>query len=147
MGVPRRDSDTPSSTREAMPKSCTYAWHLRDDVVESLRVAVGEGLYTALNLLVFPGVTDQAAEVEALEQLIGETGLHMVHLRNLSIDPRLYLENLPKALLNSGDVIGLRNLAILLKRAFPGLDLGYFNRPKEDFVRPLVDELPWAHAP
>jgi hypothetical protein len=112
-------------------------------VVESVRLAVGEGLYTALNLLVFPGVTDLPAEVDALERLIEETGLQMVHLRNLSLDPRLYLEHLPGKLLDSGEPLGLRRLALRLKRRFPSLDLGYFNRPREDFAEPLVDRLPW----
>lgn len=134
------------------PRAETYAAYYRPagyrfaDVAESVRVAVGEGLYTALNLLVFPGVTDHPAEVEALEALVAETGLHMVHLRNLSIDPRLYLEHLPPGLLRGRGALGLRNLAVHLKRRFPRLDLGYFNRPKEDFGSPRVDELPWARA-
>ncbi len=114
------------------------------DVVESVRVAVGEGLFTALNLLVFPGVSDRPAEVEALERLIEETGLQMVHLRNLSIDPRLFLESLPEHERSGEGAIGLRHLAVRLKRRFPRLDLGYFNRPKEDFGSPRVDELAWA---
>jgi pyruvate-formate lyase-activating enzyme len=131
------------------PAPETYAAYYRprgyafDDVVESVRLAVGEGLYTALNLLVFPGVTDLPAEVDALERLIEETGLQMVHLRNLSLDPRLYLEHLPGKLLDSGEPLGLRRLALRLKRRFPSLDLGYFNRPREDFAEPLVDRLPW----
>jgi MoaA/NifB/PqqE/SkfB family radical SAM enzyme len=132
------------------PRPVTYNAYYRpvgyrfEDVVESVRVAVGEGLYTALNLLVFPGVTDQPEEAEALERLVAETGLHMVHLRNLSIDPRLYLEHLPPAVREGGVALGLRTLAMRLKRRFPGLDLGYFNRPKEDFASPRVDELAWA---
>ncbi len=132
------------------PRAATYDAYYRPvgyrfaDVVESARVAVGEGLYTALNLLVFPGVTDHPAEVEALEQLVADTGLHMVHLRNLSLDPRLYLAHLPRDLARGRGAIGLRALARHLKRRFPRLDLGYFNRPKEDFAVPRVDELPWA---
>ncbi|GAB6063553.1 radical SAM protein [Deferrisoma palaeochoriense] len=115
-----------------------------EDVREAVRIAVEEGLYTALNLLVFPGVTDLPEEVEALERLIEETGLHMVHLRNLSLDPRLYLDHLPARLRRRDDGIGLFPLARRLKRRFPHLELGYFNRPKEAFAAPLVDELPWA---
>ncbi len=132
------------------PREATYDAYYRPagyrfaDVAESVRVAVGEGLFTALNLLVFPGVTDHPDEVEALERLIEETGLHMVHLRNLSIDPRLYLEHLPVDLRQGRDAIGLKQLAVRLKRRFPRLDLGYFNRPKEDFGAPRVDELAWA---
>ena len=36
------------------------------DVMESVRRARANGLYTMLNYLVFPGVTDQRAEVEGL---------------------------------------------------------------------------------
>jgi len=132
------------------PRPETYDAYYRpvnyrfDDVLESVRVAEGEGLYVALNLLVFPGVTDHPAEVEALEALIAETGLHMVHLRNLSIDPQLYLDALPGDLPQSEEHLGLRNLAIRLKRRFPALDLGYFNRPREAFAAPRVDELDWA---
>jgi pyruvate-formate lyase-activating enzyme len=131
------------------PVPATYAAYYRprtyrfEAVLESIRTAVGEGLYTALNLLVFPGVTDLPAEVEALEQLINAAQPQMVHLRNLSIDPRLYLDHLPPETFG-GRPLGLRNLAIRLKRRFPGLDLGYFNRPKEDFGTPLVDQLSWV---
>lgn len=120
------------------PKGYDFA-----DVVESIRTAVDQGLYTALNLLVFPGLNDLPREAEALEDLIERTGVHLVHLRNLSLDPRLYLEALPLSVF-AGEPLGLRTLALRLKRRFPRLDLGYFNRPKEDFSRPLVDELPWV---
>lgn len=133
-------------------RAATYGAYYRPagyrfaDVVESVRTAVGEGLYTALNLLVFPGVSDLPAEVEALERLVEDTGLHMVHLRNLSLDPRLYLAHLPPGVAAGAGAIGLKTLAVRLKRRFPRLDLGYFNRPKEDFATPRVDELPWARA-
>ncbi|WP_025323124.1 radical SAM protein [Deferrisoma camini] len=115
-----------------------------DQVREAVGTAVDAGLYTALNLLVFPGVSDLPEEVEALEGLIDETGLHMVHLRNLSLDPRLYLDHLPPRLRRRDDGIGLLGLARRLKQRFPRLELGYFNRPRECFDRPLVDQLPWA---
>lgn len=114
------------------------------NVVESIKASIKEGLYTALNLLVFPGVTDLPVEVEALERLISETNLNMIHLRNLSIDPQLYLDRLPAELLESGEPMGLLTMAKRLKKKFPNLDLGYFNRPKELFDSPLVDELPWV---
>ncbi|HSH69757.1 MAG TPA: radical SAM protein [Deferrisomatales bacterium] len=135
LNSPRRE------TYDAYYRPINYRF---DDVVESIRVAVGEGLFVALNLLVFPGVTDHPAEVAALEGLIADTGVHMVHLRNLSIDPQLYADHLPAELLSSTDHLGLRTLAIRLKRRFPAVDLGYFNRPREDFSRPRVDELDWA---
>lgn len=116
------------------PKSYSYA-----DVCESLKRATGAGLYVSVNLLVFPGVSDLPEEVDALFGLIEETKVNMIHLRNLSIDPRLYLDSLAPPLRKRRDAIGIRNLAVKLKREFPAIDLGYFNRPKEDFKRPLVD--------
>lgn len=116
------------------PKSYNFA-----QVAESVKRAVDAGLYTALNLLVFPGVNDLPEEVEALEKLISDTGLQMVHLRNLSIDPRLYLNHLDPAIARRKDAIGIKNLAIHLKHTFPNLDLGYFNRPREEFAKPLVN--------
>ncbi len=137
MNSPRRE------TYEAYYRPRGYRF---EDVTASIRGAVEAGLYTALNLLVFPGVTDLPEEAEALERLIEDTGLHMVHLRNLSIDPRLYLEHLPARVRDRDDAIGLKALAVALKRRFPRLELGYFNRPRELFDTPLVDELPWARA-
>ena len=119
------------------PKGYSFA-----DVLESIRLAVDKGLYVSLNYFVFPGVTDLPEEVEALEELVESTGLHMVHFRNLSIDPRLYLETLNKEcpeITSRTDAIGIRTAALRLKRRFPRLDVGYFNRPKEDFDEPLTD--------
>lgn len=116
------------------PKGYSFA-----DVEESIKTGVGEGLFVALNLLVFPGVNDLPEEADALMELVNRTGLNMVHLRNLSIDPMLYLGSLDNSIRRRGDAIGIRNLAVRLKSAFPKLDLGYFNRPKEAFAQPLVD--------
>lgn len=108
------------------------------DVEESIGLAVGEGLYTALNYLVFPGVTDLADEFEALCALVERTGLNMVHFRNLSIDPRLYLGALPEDLWRGQRPLGIKKCALALKKRFPGLEIGYFNRPREAFGAPLT---------
>lgn len=102
------------------------------DVVAGIRASVEAGLHTSINLLLFPGVTDREEEVEALVGLIRSTGLHMIQFRNLSIDPELYLSGLPGA---RGRVLGIPALIALFQREFPGLALGYFNRPKEEFFK------------
>ncbi len=109
------------------------------DVVASIRCARDAGLYTALNLLVFPGITDQEEEVAALLALIRRTRPDMVHLRNLSIDPEIYLRLFPAA---NGPGTGVRPFIQLLRHEFPDLELGYFNRPKELFGRRLIEQLP-----
>lgn len=97
-----------------------------EDVEESVRRAREMGLYTMINLLVFPGISDTQAEVDALEGLIRRTRVHFLHLKNLCIDPQLYQEHLP---LEHTPALGMRCMAETLKSRFPDLELGYFNQP------------------
>jgi wyosine [tRNA(Phe)-imidazoG37] synthetase (radical SAM superfamily) len=57
------------------------------DTVDSLIQAKEKGVYTSVNLLVLPGVTDREEEVEALIKLIQRTRLDLVQMRNLNIGP------------------------------------------------------------
>jgi molybdenum cofactor biosynthesis enzyme MoaA len=109
------------------PKRYAFA-----DVVETIRTAKGLGCFTAINLLVFPGVSDREEEVEGLLSLIAETGLDLIQMKNLNIDPRRYLETLPPP---RGGAIGMREILRTIRRETPGVDIGYFNRPKEHFGR------------
>ncbi|MDT8440720.1 MAG: radical SAM protein [Desulfuromonadales bacterium] len=106
------------------------------DVLDSLRRARQAGLFLMLNYLVFPGVTDSTAEVEALELLIEEIGIDLIQWRNLSLDPVLYLDSLRI------DEEGMGMLPMLrrLKRRFPKLQYGYFNRTRETFFPPGFEE-------
>lgn len=109
------------------PKNYDFA-----DVVESIRTAKGCGRYTSINLLVFPGVSDREEEVEGLLSLIAETGLDFIQMKNLNIDPRRYLANLPP---RRGQAIGMRELLGTIRQEAPHVEIGYFNRPKEQFGR------------
>lgn len=95
------------------------------DVRASIRAAVGQGVFTSLNLLVFPGLTDREEEIKALVSFIRETGVNMVQLRNLNIDPDYLYANILPA---EGDIIGIKGLIDSLK-AIPGLETGNFSRP------------------
>lgn len=108
------------------------------DVLESLRVAKAHGLYTTMNYLVFPGVTDREEELEALLRLLRETRLDMVQMRNLSIDPELYLRTMPPA---QGRCLGIRAVLQAIRREFPRVEIGYFNRPRELFGTRLCESL------
>jgi pyruvate-formate lyase-activating enzyme len=112
-----------------------YRW---EDVRESIRRSKALGLYTAINYLVFPGVTDREEEVEALLDLTRETGLDMIQMRNLSIDPELYLKTVPSA---RGKCVGIRTVLQTMRREFPRVEIGYFNRPKELFGTLLCESL------
>jgi hypothetical protein len=76
-------------------------------------------------LLCFPGVTDTEPELAALSALIAKTGLQMIQLRNLNIDPELYRASLPAGVVRAGR--GMRWLRRELARRFPRLAFGYFN--------------------
>ncbi len=96
-----------------------------EDVVASISLCREKGLYTMINYLVFPGVTDQEEEVEALGRLIRKTGLNFIHLKNLNIDPPLYLKAMPRT---GGPAMGMARMVATLKKAFPEVELGYFNK-------------------
>lgn len=102
------------------------------DVLESMGKAKEKGIYLSLNLLVFPGLTDQEDEIEALLNMVSMTGVDMIQMRNLNIDPEWYLKELrdPRA-----PGIGIPNMLTLFRRAFPHLVIGYFNRTKESFQK------------
>ena len=68
----------------------------------------------------------QEPEIEALRQLIEKTGVNFLHLKNLCIDPSLYLEKMPGP---RGPGIGMRRMAEIVRAEFPSLELGYFNQP------------------
>jgi len=79
-----------------------------------------------VNYLVFPGITDQEAEIEALKELIQKTGVNFIHLKNLNIDPQLYLKEMPAP---KSKGIGMKQMVKILKEEFPDVELGYFNQP------------------
>jgi molybdenum cofactor biosynthesis enzyme MoaA len=106
------------------------------EAIDSLIRAKEKGKYTSVNLLVFPGVTDREPELERLIKLIGKTQLDLVQMRNLNIDPDLYLKEM-----GSGRGIGISEMMVLLKDEFPRLQFGYFNRTKETFCT-RVNEWP-----
>ena len=102
------------------PKSYVF-----EDVVASISLSKKMGLYTMINYLVFPGITDQEEELEALRRLIQKTQVNFIHLKNLDIDPQLYLEKMPES---NSPAVGMKEMAALLKEEFPDVELGYFNR-------------------
>jgi wyosine [tRNA(Phe)-imidazoG37] synthetase (radical SAM superfamily) len=100
-----------------------------EDIVESLKVMHRLGGWSSINYFVFPGITDSAAEYEALRKLISGTNLKMIQWRNFNIDPdwymgRMHMEDL-------GETLGVRQLMELIQEEFPKLKYGYFNPPVE----------------
>lgn len=107
-----------------------------DNVVESLRVAKEKGLFTMINYLVSPGLSDDEEELAALLRLIENTGVDMIQMRNLSIDPDFY--NRRMELRKKG--IGMYRMLQRIKEKFPRIQFGYFNRTKENFYPPDLEK-------
>lgn len=101
-----------------------------EDVIESLRIARERGVFTMINYLIFPGITDQKDEVEALLKIIARTRPHLIHFKNLNIDPDVYLKTMGVP----GEAgIGIRTVKEILQKEFPFIQFGYYNRTKENF--------------
>ncbi len=109
-----------------------------DDVLESARRAKQHGLFTMLNYLVFPGITDREDEVEKLIELVKTIGIDLIQMRNLSIDPQLYWSSMG----TDGHGIGMKNMLDRIKQEIPQVQFGYFNRTKENFY-PTGYETDW----
>ena len=99
-----------------------------EDVKESLKRARDAGVYSSINLLCFPGMIDREREVEALLAFIKETGLRLIQLRNLNIDPEVLLPRMPE-LDSMGRALGMRAMIEVLKREAPEVEIGNFTRP------------------
>ncbi len=97
------------------------------DVEASMRVARKKGLYLALNLLVFPGVTDREKEVERLAALVRRVGADQVQARSLAMDPDVYWE-IARDRGGQGPALGVPALLRALRTARPGLVVGNFAR-------------------
>ena len=109
------------------PKGYTFS-----NVVQSLKIAKQAGRFTMINYLISPGASDAPDEVEELLRFVAETGVDMIQLRNLSIDPDYY--NRAIGITQRG--VGIYRLLQRLKQEFPQLQFGYYNRTKENFFPP-----------
>jgi len=98
-----------------------------EDVKESLKRARDAGLHSSINLLCYPGLIDREREVAALLSLVRETGLRLIQLRNLTIDPEVFLPRMPE-LETMGKALGIPALIETLRREVPDVEIGNFSR-------------------
>jgi pyruvate-formate lyase-activating enzyme len=102
------------------------------DVLKSIELAVGSGLFVAVNYLNCPGFTDTPPEIEALRRFLKPYPIHMIQWRNLNFDPLRYYKIMNEVAPN-GAPIGMKKLLEQIRQEFPQLKFGYFNPPKEKF--------------
>ncbi|WP_031514210.1 radical SAM protein [Desulfofalx alkaliphila] len=94
-----------------------------DDVKKSIKLAKGRGVFVYLNLLTFPGLNDLPSETHRLLDFIKETGVDLVQIRNLNIDPDYLLEKLP---LPAEQPMGIGHFIAALKEEVP---VGNYSKP------------------
>jgi pyruvate-formate lyase-activating enzyme len=95
-----------------------------EDVRRTMRLASRSGIFTTLNLQVFPGVTDTQGELRALVRLCRGSGVRFIQLRNLCIDPHIYP---PPGFARGGMPMGMRAWLMAAKSELPGVRFGCFN--------------------
>jgi len=93
------------------------------EVRRSLSLAHQAGCTAALNLLVYPGFTDDEQRLAALTELLHETGVRQLQLRNLNIDPRLM-----RSFCAGSWGIGMRNFLRRLREDLPDVAIGNYSR-------------------
>ncbi|WP_438444852.1 radical SAM protein [Gorillibacterium sp. sgz5001074] len=93
------------------------------NVEKSLKYAADKGVVTSINYLVFPGVSDREEEIEAMVGLAQRTGLKLIQLRNLNIDPESYLGIIPKP---RGEILGMGQMIDIFRQELPDTAIGSY---------------------
>ena len=94
------------------------------DVKASILFAKERGVYVSLNMLCFPGLNDRPEEMAAWEEFIAETGVDMIQMRNLNLDPDEFLAIMPS---ETEEPRGVRFFLQRLAKRFPGVVMGSFS--------------------
>jgi pyruvate-formate lyase-activating enzyme len=109
---------------EAYYQPHRYGW---EDVEASISLSRKRGAYLALNLLLFPGVTDREGEVAALLRLVKKYKVDQIQTRPLAIDPAQYIA-IAKGKGAGGPAIGVSKMLAHFKKEAPWLVIGNFAR-------------------
>jgi len=129
-GLDSLRASTISARRETYDAYYRPIGYSLDDVKRSLILARETGVHSSINLLCFPGLIDCEDEVEALVDFLRETGVRLVQLRNLNIDPEVLWPRVPRP---EGRPMGMRALIATLRRELPEVEIGNFSRPVKRF--------------
>lgn len=109
---------------EAYYQPNRYGW---EDVEASIALSRKRGAYVALNLLLFPGVTDREGEADALVRLVKKYKVDQIQTRPMAIDPLQYID-VARNRGAGGAPIGVAALIRRLKREAPWVTIGNFAR-------------------
>ncbi len=99
--------------------------YIFDHVAWFIREAKKNNLFVSLNLLYFPGVTDTESQLESLAEFIADLRIDFIQMRNLNLDPDVYLTLVRDK--DLGPYTGLTNFMKRIKKQCPWVRFGYFN--------------------
>jgi pyruvate-formate lyase-activating enzyme len=108
--------------RYFQPKAYSF-----DDVIESIAIALRHNVWVSLNYFIFPGFTDSTAELLALTDLLRRFPIDMIQMRNLNMDPDLYISTLGEEAFDRSGGCGIGQWMEEVRKARPGIRFGYFN--------------------
>lgn len=121
--------------------SCRKEFYLRhfnptnytfEDVIKSLGLAHKLGKWCSINYFVFPGFTDNPDETKALISVLKHSRIDFIQLRNLNMDPEIYLKVMSKKAFN-GKEMGLLRWMQTVTTTCPWIRFGYYNPAKEEW--------------
>ncbi|WP_058300971.1 radical SAM protein [Gorillibacterium timonense] len=107
------------------------------NVEKSIRYAADKGVLVSLNYLIFPGVSDREEEVEAMIELVRRSGVKLIQMRNLNIDPESYLKLIPPA---QGDILGMGQMIDIFREELPGVLIGSYTHTPDGWLRKQARE-------
>ncbi len=112
-----------SAKNESYDAYYKAAYHL-DDVKNSIQYALEKNVYVSLNMLYFPGFNDREAELDAWIKFFEKFPVQMIQVRNLNIDPDLFLDTMPE---KYGKMTGTKKFLQTLKEKFKNIQIGSFS--------------------
>ena len=112
------------SAREETHQAYYRSAYTLDDVRTSIRYAKQKQRHVSINMLLFPGVNDSPAEIAAWRELLQDTGVDMIQLRNLNMDPDEMRAALPDF---SAAGLGIPAMVRQLQESLPKLQFGSFS--------------------
>jgi len=124
-------------TKYYKPKDYSFS-----DILKSIKEAKKRNGFVSLNYLTMPGFTDSLDEICAFKKLVEKSRIDMIQWRNLNYDPLRYFEEL-KISVKAEDMFGVKEMIGSLKKEFPKLKMGYFNKYSE-VMTDSKDEGPYS---
>ena len=103
-------------------------------VLESISKALNHNVHVAINYLNCPGFSDTYKEAEALFNFLTAHPIGQIQWRNLNFDPLRYVHKMNQVA-RHGRPMGMAVLLKKIQKEFPKVRFGYFNPPKEAFLK------------